>query len=164
MGTEEMMLGRVFRAMPGLAALVLGLSMAMAVAFGAQSYGNVAGRQSAGADVRTADQFAAMKLRQASASGGLEVRGGAAYCYEYLDTGEVFEDILYYRDGWLMELYREQGSEAYGAGLDAGDRVLPCDDVRFEDMGSGLYAYHVTIGGTDRAGIVDTRVRKGGAP
>lgn len=161
MGTKTLT-GRLLSALPMLAALALGLCAVLAVAFGAGAYSGIVSRQSAGSGIRTADQFAAMKLRQASEWGGITIEDGAAVCTEWLSDGSVYEDILYGHEGWLMELYMPAGGETWGIDGDAGDRVLESGGVLFEDLGGGLYLYDMDVGGRRVRGAVD--VRSGGRP
>lgn len=160
MGTKTLT-GRILAALPSAASLLLGLCAVLAVAFGAGAYAGTASRQAEGSAVRTADQFAAMKLRQASEWGGVSIRDGRAVCTECLDDGSIYEDILYWNDGWLMELYMPAGGEAYGIDGDAGDRVLEAGSAEFHDR-DGAYAYGIELDGRTVAGVVDART--GGRP
>lgn len=157
MGTKTLT-GRVFGALPSLAALMLGLCAVLAVAFGAEAYAGIARRQAEGAAVRTADQFAAMKLRQASEWGGVRIiDDGSAVCRELLDDGSAYEDVLYWQDGWLMELYRPEGADGWGVDGDAGDRVIESASGSFRDMGGGLCSYDMSAGGRGARGAVHVR-------
>ena len=155
------MTGRVLSALPSLASLALGLCAVLAVAFGAGSYAGIVSRQDTGSAVRTADQFAAMKLRQASEWGGVSIRDGSAVCTEYLDDGSIYEDILYWNNGWLMELYMPAGGEAYGIDPDAGDKVLESEYAEFGHDGRA-YLYEIVLDGCRVSGAVDPRT--GGRP
>lgn len=160
MGTKTLT-GRILSALPSLASLALGLCAVLAVAFGASAYAGIASRQAAGSAVRTADQFAAMKLRQASEWGGVGIRDGELVCTEHLSDGSVYEDILYWNDGWLMELYMPEGGESFGIDGDAGDRVIEAGSAYFGSDGGRLYFYDMDINGRLVSGVVD--VRTGGA-
>lgn len=161
MGTEKIRRNSVLEKMPLVTYLILALCMACAVLSAARAYQGIADRYRDGTDARTAAQFACMKARQSDFRGGLSGSDGRLLCHELLDTGEEFTDMIYWHDGWLMELYQSSDAIFYDGADDAGDRIIPCGDAEFSVDGNTV-SYRITAGGREASGEI--YLRGGGRP
>ncbi len=109
---------------------------------GAQAYSSLTQRDQAAYAQRTAVQYVATRVRQADAAGAISLRqlGDA----QALALGQDYQTLVYYYDGYIMELYAEAGAEF---APEDGERVLPVAGMAFQLNGQWL---NVTL--TDEAG------------
>ena len=91
-------------------------------------------------DRRTAAQYVTTRVRQADSSGMVAVRefgdGNALVLSEEIQ-GAVFETTVYCYDGYLRELFVEEG---LWMDPEFGEKILPMQSFHVEDCGTHLQA------------------------
>lgn len=96
---------------------------------GADAYRRMTERDNRAYDRRTCVQYVSTRLRQADAAGGvsLEVFGETKALVLRDSEDPEYVTRVYYHDGWLMELYSEEGLEM---SPEDGEKVMACDWMR----------------------------------
>lgn len=121
----------VLVAMFAIAALVL-------LSAGMQVYQKVMLASNENFELRTSLSYVATKIRQNDAIGMVEVRnvGGtdALVIHEDYD-GDIYDTVIYFKDGSLMELMQAQGEEP---DLDFGFETLEIDSFDISQTGNAI--------------------------
>lgn len=134
--------------MEGLAVLlvfgVFAVCVMSVLLTGAEQYRSLTQRDDASYSWRTASQYLTTRVRQADTAGGVRVGafdGGdgedTLFLTEQID-GTAYTTRVYWYDGYVRELFAEEGSELE---MDAGEAVLPAGGVRFFETDAGVGAF-----------------------
>lgn len=119
---------------------------------GAGAYRRLAERDDGAYDRRTAAQYLATKVRQADTAGGVALgafdgagaeEGDTLFLRESID-GEWYVTRVYCRDGYLRELFSQEGEEL---APEDGQQVLQARALRLFWSGSGQITAELTDAG-----------------
>ena len=123
-------------------------SLLFVLLFGTKIYSSMSEASERAHQERTVLSFAAEKLRHGDSLGAVSVGDFDGLNALYLSSelgGADYVGILYCFDGWLCELFCEEGLD-FSRG--DGTRLLPAASVRFSEPRAGL----IRIESTDEAG------------
>lgn len=110
---------------------------------------------------RTCMSYIAEKLRHGDSEGSVYVGEFDGLNAIYIETeyDEItYNNILYFNDGWLCELFCDKGAEFVRTD---GTKIIEAESVSFTESGSGLFCVEATdlSGNTSRLNI---SLRSGG--
>lgn len=120
--------------------ILLGLGLSLAVLVSAQTYTMSEDLSSHGAAMRVADQYLRMKIRQGDTAGSVRICGDRIEILEQYPEG-AFLDLIYLHGNALLEQLTVKDLEFDET---MGDPVLPCQSIRFENLGRG-FSYEAVI-------------------
>ena len=112
---------------------------------------------------RTLIQYLTTRIRQADARDMVSVRDfdGQDALVLSQDIEDVrYETLVYCWDGYLRELFIEEGLEIDAA---FGEMILPAADVQFEDCGTYILADITMADGTQQSMMLTLRAERGTA-
>ena len=137
-----------------VAALILGAALLLSLTTGAGVYRQVQDRTELSTARRLGLSYITAKIHAHDAAGAVTVGqfGGndALFLLQDMD-GKLYETILYVHDGWLMELFCEQGWELEP---EDGQQITEAQDLRVTRRDNLLHLdYTDAAGRTDRADI-----------
>lgn len=114
----------------GILYMVLAACLALCVLAASAGYSEAAGLSDTGSAIRVRSQFMRTKIRQGDLAGAISVMndGDVLRIREEYPEG-VFYTSMYCYNGWLMEQLAVDGLELMP---EMGDRIIPCDGVRFD--------------------------------
>ena len=97
---------------------------------GTSVYDRLTRRDEAVFDSRSAVQYLATRVHQAENADAVSLRigedGGAVLCIRQTYGDEMYETLLYCREGWLFELFEESGADV---DTFAGEKILPVESL-----------------------------------
>ena len=97
---------------------------------GTSVYDRLTRRDEAVFDSRSAVQYLATRVHQAENADAVSLRigedGGAVLCIRQAYGDEMYETLLYCREGWLFELFEESGADV---DTFAGEKILPVESL-----------------------------------
>ena len=97
---------------------------------GTSVYDRLTRRDEAAFDSRSAVQYLATRVHQAENADAVSLRtgedGGAVLCIRQAYGDEMYETLLYCREGWLCELFEESGADVDTV---AGEKILPVESL-----------------------------------
>ncbi len=97
---------------------------------GTSVYDRLTRRDEAAFDSRSAVQYLATRVHQAENADAVSLRigedGGAVLCIRQTYGDEMYETLLYCREGWLCELFEESGADV---DTFAGEKILPVESL-----------------------------------
>ena len=97
---------------------------------GTSVYDRLTRRDEAVFDSRSAVQYLATRVHQAENADAVSLRigedGGAVLCIRQAYGDEMYETLLYCREGWLCELFEESGADVDTV---AGEKILPVESL-----------------------------------
>ncbi|MCB6367056.1 DUF4860 domain-containing protein [Intestinibacillus massiliensis] len=144
-----------------LVCCVFAASVLLALAFGARIYRSVEGRTESGYNSRVGLSYISTKIHAYDLAGTVSVGDfdglSALYLAEEAD-GERYYTILYAADGWLYELYCQDGVEL---APDDGEKLLEMGALAFSLEGDTVRA--VVTDAQGRSASMETFLRSGGA-
>ncbi len=149
----------VVNQMDGLIALLLfgvfAACVLMVLLSGAGAYKRLVDRDDAAYNSRTCTQYIAARVRQADREGGVSVEefGGAPALA--LTEGNGYLTRVYWREGYLMELYTSADAEL---APEDGEKLLAADRLGLS-MREGLLTVEITVG--NRADTLRLSLRSG---
>ena len=108
---------------------------------GADAYRRLTDRDRAAFDRRTTLQYIAMRVRQGDREDGVRVADFNGLDALVFDEGDGYVTRVYWRDGYIVELYAE---EYLDLGLESGEPIMEAEPLGFS-MEDGLLK--VTSGG-----------------
>lgn len=151
---------RTFRyQMDGLIALLLfGVFATCVLAVllsGAGAYRRLVQRDDAAYNSRTCAQYLAARVRQADCEGGVAVEDFGGTPALALREGSGYVTRVYWREGYLMELYTSEDAEL---APEDGEILLAADRLDLS-MAEGLLTVEITAGG--RSGTLRLSLRSG---
>lgn len=137
--------------MDGLIALLLfgvfAACVLMVLLSGAGAYRRLVERDSAAYNSRTCTQYIAARVRQADHEGGVTVEEFGDASALVLTEGDGYLTRVYWRDGYLMELYASADAEL---APEDGETLLAADSLELS-MRDGLLTVEISAGArTDR--------------
>lgn len=123
-----------------LFAMFLVLSL-LIVVIGADGYRGVVDTGEQTSALRTSFGYVAGKLRSEAASGGVEIRnveGRSLLVLTENYENDIYETIIYHKDGALYEVYRDVSATEFSEEL--GERLAEVADFTFDWTDEGLLA------------------------
>ena len=130
---------------------VFAVSVLIVLILGATIYRNIAEVSQEGADERSVLAYIWTKTKNFNDAGMIyvsEYYGDNALIIEEVFSGVRYQTVVYHFDGWLYELFTEQG---LGLGREDGVRVMELGSLSFDSLEHGLIK--VTSG--DRALLIN---------
>ena len=117
---------------------VFAVSILIVLMLGASIYHNIAEMSEEGADERLALSYVWTKTKKSNDAGIIYISdfyGSNALMIDETIGDRHFQTIIYYEDGWLMELFAEKG---FSLGRTDGSRVIRVSHLEFEAIEYGL--------------------------
>jgi len=117
---------------------VFALSVFLVLMLSGGTYANMVDLSTEGQNERIALSYIRTKVRNADSTGGISVRefsANQALALEEVFGETVFVTYIYLFDGWLHELFHEEGLVF---GPEDGRAIIRADSLNFELMDSGL--------------------------
>jgi len=117
---------------------VFAVSILIVLMLSASIYQNIAEMSEEGADERLALSYVWTKVKISNDAGIVNVAdfdGESALIIDEFIGDRHFQTIIFYEDGWLLELFSEKG---FGLNRSDGSRVLRVPKLEFEAIEYGL--------------------------
>ena len=117
---------------------VFAVSILIVLMLGASIYHNITEMSEEGADERLALSYIWTKTKKSNDAGALKIDdfyGENALIIDEVIGDRHFQTIIYYEDGWLLELFAEKG---FGLARSDGSRILRVESLKFEAIEYGL--------------------------
>ena len=117
---------------------VFAVSVLIVLMLGASIYQNISEISEEGADERLVLSYVWTRVKMSNDAGVVYVEdfyGANALMIDEVIGDRYFQTVIYFEDGWLMELFSEKG---IGLNRSDGSRVLRVDNLQFEEVDFGL--------------------------
>ena len=117
---------------------VFSVSVITVLLLGASAYRNINTTSRAGHEERICLSFVWTRIKNSDGGSGLSVgyfEGRSALFIDEIEGGTKYHTIIYYYDGWMRELFFEEGLEF---GLNDGARISRVESLSFEELSNGL--------------------------
>ena len=117
---------------------VFAVSVLIVLMLSASIYQNIAEMSVEGADERLALSYVWTKTKNSNDAGIVQIAdfdGDSALVIDEKIGDRHFQTIIYYEDGWLMELFSEKD---FGLDRSDGSRVMRVAELHFEAIEYGL--------------------------
>lgn len=115
-------------------------SVLVVLTFSGSAYKNVAETSREGSDERTCLSYVWTSAKRADENGSVyvtEFNGIPSLYMEEEFWGFIFYTIIYYYDGWVYEIYAEEG---YSFNPEDGTKVMKSEPLTFEQSGNLIKA------------------------
>ena len=117
---------------------IFSVSVITVLLLGASAYRNINTTSRAGHDERICLSFVWTRIKNSDGAGGFyvgEFDGAPALFIDEMEGGTRYRTIIYYYDGWMRELFFEEGLEFNRAD---GSRISRVESLSFEELENGL--------------------------